>query len=704
MKSFIKKAVSAVSNVVNIHNQNFASVLLANNNPNYMFVREAVMNMIEAMGWYLQHGSTAFKNPIKMFIRALPIKNFTYIMDLLEDGVDGPIVINRKDKPKDFTAPKLSFLNLKGLNPDQLEVATSMTGSVDKEQDLDSNFGIGIVSSVTTFSDLMMISRKDGNTHATIVGFRNEKLLRILPVTDVSVWANFYAKERGYDKYGNADFTEVILLGKEGDISQNTFECPYAPGVKIGKPNWLLATVYTRFANINKNIELIFEGYKVNERSKTCRVHTLNSGENNYTFRTWNNISKLALSRKFENFEKETVTLEDGLEIDYIYDGPTENEKGEGRPTTVNHFKTGFDSVFSAIEFQGEYFDIYSGLDRKEYGHFSGPNKTPISRLGVIEGSQYFRVIVRLPKQGKKMNFSRTSIVLKGDTYQDPIKLLDYVSEIYHNRPDWFIAKIEEHNTDVEATDFDQTVRDMLKDFFEGDSDVNLQNKVKGNHNKNGSNTGLIITDPDEEPVTPPEPNPEPNPEPKDNSTTFEPDIKDRKTFRVGINIPKVVFVNNNKTLGTDIAEYRESESENDEIIVNENHKIVDRFASKYTDPTDSSYPMVRIKARDLIGTYLSYSCAIGLVHKNKARGTFSYSDFQSWVSNPSLNLKAKEGFFSSASKLKTYANGLKTKVPTKPGDPMFVESLKVPLNQREFDKSKGLPVTTNIQGEEVVI
>lgn len=659
---------------VNIHNQNFASVLLANNNPNQMFLREAVVNSIEAMVWYLSNGSVSFKNPIQMYIRALPINDLDYYLGL-------------EDEPGDYTAPKLSFLNLKGLTADQLEVATSMTGSVDKEQDLDANFGIGIISSVTSFSDLMMISRYNGVTHATTVGFRNGNLVRILPVTDVTEWAEYFAEERGYDRYGDADFTEVIILGHESERTQNTFLNPYSPKEKM-KDNWLVATLYTRIARMPENIELILEGYKTNNRSKNCKIHMSNSGTSDYTFRTWNKIVRSSISlknssdekisKKYSNFEKETVTFKDGTEIDYIYDGPSLDEKSNLRPTTVNHLKTGFDSVFSALEFQGEYFDIYAGLKSKLYGHFSGPNKTIMTRLGVIEGSEYFRIIYRLPSKGLKMNFSRTYITEKNsNNFQHPINLLDKISEIYNNRPDWFIEKISEHNTNVSESNFENRVRDMLKDFFSGDSDVNLSGKVKGEFDPNGKNTGKTKTPPRKRDSK----------GKKSGETKFTENKNGSKEFRVGVKIPVVKFVSTNKTLGSDLAEYKISEdlSKPDEIILNENHKIITSFASKFT-VRDDIFEKVRLKSRDLIAMYLSYSCAVGLVHKNKARGMFSFSDFQSWVSNPSLGLKAKEGKLHLSEELKKY-----TKDCEKEANQSSVvtekDNLKI-LNQRELARS----------------
>jgi len=613
---------------IGVANQNFANLLLANNNPNYMFVREALMNMIEAMLWYLSNGSINFKNPIEMYIRALPLKGF--------------------NSEEEFTAPKLSFLNLKGLNADQLEIASSMTGSVDKNQDLDANFGIGIISTVTTFSDLMFITRKDGVAFATVVGFRNGDYVRLLEITEVTDWVDYYAKERGYDRYKNADFTEVLILGHESDSTQNTFECPYSPGNKVGKPNWLIATIFTRFANLPNNIKLIFEGYKVNKRSKNCIVHTINGGEYNYTFRSFQDVVELVKNK--QNFRKQTVKLSNGVEIDYIYDGPTDTDKGDARPVSVNHVKTGFDSVFSALEFDGEYFDIYSGLKTKgdgakEYKHFSGPNNTIVSRIGVIEGSQYFRIILRLPKNGRKMDFSRTSVILKGDNFMEPIQMLDYIDDIYENRPDWFIEKISQHNQNVSQGNFEERVKELLKKFFANDPDVTLNKTVKGKVE--------LDIERKKKPV-----NPDPKPRPIINTNiTVKPNKEGDRNINVSVQIPQVKFVSNNKVLGSDIAEYKISPDTNDcdTIVINENHNIITTFAKEYLNGRDELFERSRIKARDLIAEYLAFSCAIGLVHKNKARSMFSYADFESWVSSPSLNLKAKESRHTVEKDLKQY-------------------------------------------------
>jgi hypothetical protein len=184
--------------------------------PKETAVPEAVRNMIEA--------ATAYKpdETVELKIRKLDIASGL----IGWEEQDGKIVDRFKNK--------LSFLNPGGMSASELTTAfTKIGSSVGKENSLDRNYGQGIRTSVLYWSELLCITYKNGVAHYVWLGKEelggNDFQIEIKSadgtdmVQECTDWVVENANQREYNL--DEDFTEVILLGKEANPTQDFGRC-----------------------------------------------------------------------------------------------------------------------------------------------------------------------------------------------------------------------------------------------------------------------------------------------------------------------------------------------------------------------------------------------------------------------------------------------------------------------------------------------
>ena len=228
-----------MKNKIGIANEGFPIALLIKQVAfQVVWFREMMRNALEATESYLKD-NPHIKVPMKIKVRAKRLLGLFI----------------------DFTAPKLSVLNFKGMTKLDLLKALQLFCELNKVQDFTRNFGIGMKITLTRFSDVAIITHKDGLVHYVVIGLNKKGELDILnDVEEITDWAYDYADERGYDM--EHEWTEVILLGKgPKKVTQNTLTHTFDADKGQGKMH-VLKNMFTRFVDIPKSIEVVFEAFE----------------------------------------------------------------------------------------------------------------------------------------------------------------------------------------------------------------------------------------------------------------------------------------------------------------------------------------------------------------------------------------------------------------------------------------------------------
>jgi hypothetical protein len=183
----------------------------------------------------------------------------------------------------------------------------------------DDNFGIGFKATCLTWTDLMFITRKNGKSYMVKLGLNREKnVIGSSDIIEFSDWVDYYEVKREYP-IGH-DFTEVILLGKDGDIKQNTFNYPYGSDTNREASNALISSIYRRFVTIPENIVLRFDsGTKINGGLTTHNT-SWSAYNNGIIFNTWTQCWDRAKNDECIYELAEDVST--GIKYHYYYDAP----------------------------------------------------------------------------------------------------------------------------------------------------------------------------------------------------------------------------------------------------------------------------------------------------------------------------------------------------------------------------------------------
>lgn len=437
--------------------------------PKETAVPEAVRNMIEA--------ATAYKpnETVELKIRKLDIASGL----IGWEEPDGKIIDRFKNK--------LSFLNPGGMSASELTTAFTKVGSsVGKENSLDRNYGQGIRTSVLYWSELLCITYKNGVAHYVWLGKEelggNDFQIEIKSadgtdmVQECTDWVVENAQEREYNL--NEDFTEVILLGKEANPTQDTFLEPYGDN-KQQSTLWLRKAIYTRFWKMPDNVKLMLHA-NVLSKDGTKK----NTGYRD--FMTFEECLAWDLPKADQRPQSEIVKVQEGphrgARIHYFYDAPLgENYKNPNAPySTFKANDNGWGGGnISGIILKNEMYDVKSDSTQEQ---------SSLIKLGIHKDHRNFKIMYELPQDaGYTYDMYRT-VVLNG---QEPILFddEDVLQDIVDNMPKWFNDLVAE--TKIKSKiDLNEAIKERLaaqKNLFNPLAGMTTNNKggMSGQTNSN---------------------------------------------------------------------------------------------------------------------------------------------------------------------------------------------------------------------------
>lgn len=393
---------------------------------------------------------------------------------------------------RDYTAPKLSVLNFKGMTRFELGRAIQLFCEVDKVQDFLRNFGIGMKITLSRFSDVMIITHKDYATHYVVFGLdSNNNLVVLKNITDCTDWAYDSADDRGYDM--NHDWTEVILLGKGNKkLVQNTLTHTFDADEGIAKIH-VLKNMFTRFVDIPKSIDVVFEAGD----SGNSTPHNGGVKSGNLIFKTKEDLWDRAL-KEFSNTtaRKEVYQHSSGVKVHLIHDAPKDG-KGSDPVSSYSENRQATDSQFVSLIWgdQGarERYDIID----------AGRWRALASNLGIYNGYKYMKIDVELPFKDYEPTMDRSGLKKRNYRltdenaevfYKDYIEVIKEV--IKSPEAEWFDKIRDGYNDDVKPVDRDDLIREWLAEFYSG---MDLLKQEQKGKNKPGKEPGdLDITFNDE--------------------------------------------------------------------------------------------------------------------------------------------------------------------------------------------------------------
>lgn len=296
-------------------------------------------------------------------------------------------------------ANKLTIMNSGlGLTAEQLYAICDLASSINKEQGLDANFGMGakVASLPSNRHGLRYRSCRAGRVSEVIMGQREGIYGRILQdgqeVRDVT--AACANSPYGLDE----DWTEVVLMGNRP--GQITVIDPFD-----GNPHmpldWLVADLSMRFFRLPPGLAL----HIAPEASPTRRELRLRCFD----------------ERRADYGRTETVTTPSGVKIHYYYD------PAEGQTTRSARNADFAHGSFGAIVYKSE---IY-GLCQGEHWQHDGPS------YGITFGAKYISAFVELPDDYPvRPEAYRQFLRFRGGD-QRQVAINDLSHLIRNNIPDW---------------------------------------------------------------------------------------------------------------------------------------------------------------------------------------------------------------------------------------------------------------------------
>lgn len=455
---------------IGVNQSGVITSLLVKDHPKWMWYREAVQNAIEASQTYITEKK--IKIPVNIDIRKLDVKGL--ISETTEDGTEYDLYKN-----------KLSFLNYGGMTATELMNALKIGGS-GKTNSLGANFGVGIKTSVLDFSDLLMITYKDGIGHYAWLGkeYTNGIDFDIVsysedeygnPIDVCTDWIRANAIYRGYDL--EHDFTEVVILGREPN--QDTFLHPFGFGpsgeeLKKVYPNHIKEQLCKRYARLPKGIQI--------------RLHpsaNTNCGSSDVIFQTYEQAFDAALeNEKIENKpRKEVVTTEEGIKIHYFYDAPVgENYANSNDNATLKYLqRTSWQTAFSGFVWRNEFYDVKAD---------NNPSWRSVAfRLGIQDEFKRFRIWIELPD--KAVTTDKYRVELQTETQVLKFDDDSNLTMIVANMPDWFKDIANSTKKDVN-TNYNEKLNQLFAEYMDiGRPIIGKPNGSRGTMEKRtASNSG----------------------------------------------------------------------------------------------------------------------------------------------------------------------------------------------------------------------
>jgi len=518
-----------------IHDEVFGiKMLMSQASYKLMWTREIIKNALEATTAYIINNPAVIKDdkPVKIKVRVLKLIGLT---------------------DREYTAPKLSFLNYGGMSLQELKDFPDFFCNTDKVKDFLENFGLGVKLTTTKFTDLLYLSYKDGTAHFTVIGMNEyQELVIHEEPNECTDWVIDSAEDRGYDLYN--DWTEVILLGKQED--QNTLTHLYDPRKNERDQQLIIKSMYTRFLEIPENINVVFESGS----GEDTTPHGAGPKSDDVIFKTVFDIWERAInalpnlgSQKEKIYDKES-----GCKVTLMYDAPRKNFGEESwkrfsaktkkeRLTWFRKRIDGFGADDNLPDSEEEQKKLYinssyvqrgiaspmteystnrvlgnganianfSGLiwgksgEKELYNEVkNGTWKSVATHFGIFYDYHNFKIFIELKYSTVKPVFDRSYLIPKGHDVtnvgngNDKIEYKDYISVVKRvlNDPKakWFVEKVKEHNAKNVSEKCDEIMDDMLKDHdfkpHENDTTKSVSSKSGSNDDSSGgSNEGKTM-------------------------------------------------------------------------------------------------------------------------------------------------------------------------------------------------------------------
>jgi len=455
-----------MKNKIGISNADFAiAQLIRQVSFQIVWFREMMRNALEATDSYLK-SNPHIKIPLKIKVRAKRLLGLFI----------------------DFTAPKLSVLNYKGMTKLELLKALQLFCEVDKVQDFLRNFGIGMKITLTRFSDVAIITHKDGEVHYVVIGLDKRGQLIILnQIEEITDWAYDYAEERGYDM--DHEWTEVILLGKgPKQVTQNTLTHTFDADKGQSKLH-VLNSMFARFVDIPKSVDVVSEAGE--NGPSTPHKSGVKSG--NLIFKTreelWDRAMKNDPNTKAR---RQTVThRETGVKVTLIYDAPTTHtrKKNDGSTEEIvepfsyhSEARQATSSEFCGIVWgdsgMKERYDI---IDKNRW-------KRLASDLGIYNDYKYFKIEVEMPFRDYEPSMDRSKLQKREFdltsenpevSFKDQVPIIkDVMNPEKYPETKWFDEFRQEHNAKASTQDRDELIKEYLDEFYKDQQMLKQEKKA----------------------------------------------------------------------------------------------------------------------------------------------------------------------------------------------------------------------------------
>lgn len=435
-----------MSHTIGVDNSGVITSLLVKDHPEWMWYREAIQNALEATKTYISQKSIESAD-IK--VRKLHLKGL-----IEQDGFD-------------TFKNKLSVLNLGGMTATELVKALKLGGS-GKTASLNANYGVGIKTSTLNWTDLVMITYKNGIGHFAWLGkeYTNGIDFNIVaysddgqgsPIEECTDWIKKNANDREYEL--DRDFTEVVILGQE--VNQDTYLNTFGFGPdgeerKKVNASHIKENLCKRYFRLPENIRIKIDPSANNETSSGGAI----------IFKTFLEAFEQAKAdprhSQFggEQPRSETVETEDGIKIHYFWDGPC----GEAFSTPANPatnsslISTSWPVAFSGFVWRDEIYDPQVNTHRKW--------KTVAFRLGIQDNFSYFRIFVEMPD--RSVTTDKYRVTLHNGVNDMAFDSDENLYMIMSNMPEWYKEKTKETKKELK-TDLDEALKDMFAKYMDLD-------------------------------------------------------------------------------------------------------------------------------------------------------------------------------------------------------------------------------------------
>ena len=341
---------------------------------------------------------------------------------------------------------KLSIWNTgPGMSFSELRNACDISSSINKIQSLDENFGIGakvaslkanklgmryrsnkegVVAEIVMGQDLDPVSRKPIYQRFDYPDGTTTNFPDVADVTET-------AKEEKIDL--EEDWTEVVLYGNSE--KQNTVKNPFDNSPKVPH-RWIANALYQRFFRLPDGVKVIFED----------GTHAKGGNRNFEPYHE--RIIRMSKEYK-DDMRQETVSLQDGIKINYYFDG----EEPNGGHKFSYRGNVASDISFCGVVFKNEIYDWRGGSS----WYVTSP------KLGIPFGQSFISVTLELPEDTEVIPDQYRESIKWNDHAKETVKIEQYAQIIRDNIPEWLKEKIEKFSPKKSTS---EDIKDKLRELL----------------------------------------------------------------------------------------------------------------------------------------------------------------------------------------------------------------------------------------------